>query len=126
MSQPSRLAKKPGRQSPRHRTDGRRAVSGCVLKALQALIWMLALASAGPAWATGVAAGDPEQPLVTSPGAPPAPAAQGSAAGALTQERPETDADRLFRVYMLPGVAVLVLVIAGALVALFFPNLKRA
>lgn len=126
MPQPSRFAEKPGRQAPRHRADGRGTVSECMLKALQALIWMLALASAGPAWATGAPAGDPERPLVISPGPPPAPASQGPAAGARAQERPETDADRLFRVYMLPGVAVLVLIVAGALAALFFPNLKRA
>ena len=122
----SRFAEKPGRQAPRHRADKRRTVSECMLKALQALIWMFALASAGPAWATGTPAGDPERARVISPGAPPAPVAQGPAAGALAQERPETEADRFFRVYMLPGVAVLVLIVAGALLALFFPNLKKA
>jgi tellurite resistance protein TehA-like permease len=96
---------------------------------LHALIWVAVIASTAMAWAEGTsnsarAAGDPNQGPIGSTVSTPDPSARGQAGGA-GHDALKTDADRFFRARMLPGAALLVLVIAIALTAIFWPSTPK-
>ena len=85
---------------------------------LQYLIWTLVCASAAMVWA----ADDPGGSLLTGNAAERAAASDRQVNRPPGNDTPESDADRFFRVYMLPGTAVLVLIVASALTAVFYPK----
>ena len=85
---------------------------------LQYLIWTLVCSSAAMAWA----ADDPGGARLTVNGARQAAASDGQVNRTVGNDTPETDADRFFRAYMLPGTAVLVLIVATTLTAVFYPK----
>jgi hypothetical protein len=94
------------------------------------LIWTAVFGVIAMAWAAqdnavnSRTARDPHQrPAVTTVSTQPGPSSDGQAGGAV-HDASESDADRFFRAYMLPGAAVLVVVIAIALVAIFFPKFE--
>jgi|GEM_PF-2147749 len=89
---------------------------------LNTLIWGFFCTSAAISWA----ADDPGVPGVTRNTVMHASASANPANGANARERTETDADRFFRTYMLPGTAVLVLMVGGTLTAVFYPKAETA
>jgi hypothetical protein len=95
-----------------------------------ALIWTAVLGAIAVAWAAqdiaanSRGAGDPHQQPAMSSVSAPGPSSGGRPGGAAMHRAPESDADRFFRACMLPGAAVLVVVIASALVAIFFPKFE--
>jgi len=85
---------------------------------LQYLIWTLVCSSAAMAWAADDPGGS--RPAENSAGQ--AAASDGQVNRPPGNDTPETDADWFFRVYMLPGTAVLVLIVATTLTAVFYPK----
>lgn len=111
--------------TPRRRVNRPRNIRGIARKFLYSLIWMAVFSSAamtGVAGEVRATAALDRQAVgwkVSEPGL--APDSQRSAA--VSPATPEkTDADKFFRAYMLPGTALLVLIISIALVAIFFPR----
>jgi len=94
-----------------------------------ALIWTAVFGAIAMAWAAQDITGntrtarDPHQrPAVSTVSAPGS--SSGGQAGGAVHDTSESDADHFFRAYMLPGAAVLVVVIAIVLVAIFFPKFE--
>lgn len=103
-----------------------RTIRGIGLSVFHQLIWMAVFASTAMTWAAGegLVAHDPErlQIRLNVSEHPPAPDAQADTDA--KHGGPETNADRVFRDFMLPGAALLVIIISIVLVAIFFPQRK--
>ena len=85
---------------------------------LQSLIWICICSSPAMAWA----ADDPGGSRPAANASEQAAASDGQVHRPFGNDTPESDADRFLRVYMLPGTAVLVLIVASALTAVFYPK----
>jgi hypothetical protein len=95
-----------------------------------ALVWTAVFGALAMAWAaqeiavnSRTARGPHQRPAVSTVSTQPGPSSGGQA-GRAAHDASESDADRFFSAYMLPGAAVLVVVIAIALVAIFFPKFE--
>ncbi|EPR41654.1 MULTISPECIES: hypothetical protein [Desulfococcus] len=106
---------------------GRRRIRRRMFNILCTCIWTAVLASAVPAW-TGErlpAGGDPDGRAIVSKVSEHAPEPDARTGPPAGHDVPESDADRFFRDVMLPGVGLLVIIIAVALTTIFFPKRNR-
>ncbi len=97
-----------------------------VFKIFYSLIWTAVLTSSAMTWATGdaSAANDPARHEVVLNASETEAASDSRTRAGVLHATPETDADSFFRLYMLPGAALLVMIISTALLVIFFPRLK--
>ncbi len=84
---------------------------------LHSLIWMCICSSAATAWADDPGGSHPAGHAVEQTAD-----SDGQVNLPPGNDTPETDADRFFRFYMLPGTAALVLMVATVLTAVFYPK----
>lgn len=98
------------------RFDHRRVKRVSAWAVLSSLIWMTILSSVTIAWAQETPVGSRPTVSVTEENSQ----NNDRTAGILGRDMLENNADKFFRVYMLPGTAILVLVFAATLTAIFY------
>lgn len=96
------------------------------LKVFQSVIWVAVFTSVAMIGARDeiCAASDLDRQEVVLNVSGPDPVSDAQASNAVAQGAPETNGDRFFRSYMLPGAALLIMIISITLVAIFFPRRK--
>ncbi|MGA9538922.1 MAG: hypothetical protein WBR24_23740 [Desulfobacterales bacterium] len=101
-------------------------ISEFALKVFQSMIWVAVFTSVAMIGATGeiCVASDPDRQEVVLNVSEPDPLSDAQASNAVAHGAPEKDADQFFRSYMLPGAALLIMIISITLVAIFFPRRK--